>query len=168
MTFVKNQAAVLPLAHNSLTNEENSALKIHHSVNRSPGECTKKQHQYLEPTLAQSILSGGIGGALMVIVGHPLDLLKVRQQALTSSTASTNLQGIKSSGSANMFHDLKSIVKCQGYRGLYRGLATPLFAVAPTFAVEYGAFEMFQSYIRSHSGKVSFLGFTSIITYFYF
>ncbi|KAJ9050920.1 hypothetical protein DSO57_1009532 [Entomophthora muscae] len=152
MTF-KDQAAESAIVSNSLPSGQITPVKIQLNDTTLSHGSNKAYSDYSEPTILQSILSGGVGGALMVIVGHPLDLLKVRHQALPSSPAHGKNTGKGSSGLINMFLELKMIVKRQGYRGLYRGLLTPLCAVAPTFAVEYGAFELFQSSIRSQSGK---------------
>ncbi|KAJ9085219.1 carnitine transporter [Entomophthora muscae] len=152
MTF-KDQAAEPAIVSNSLPSGQITPVKIQLTDTTLSHGSNKAYSDYSEPTILQSILSGGVGGALMVIVGHPLDLLKVRHQALPSSSAHGKNTGKGSLGLINMFLELKMIVKRQGYRGLYRGLLTPLCAVAPTFAVEYGAFELFQSNIRSQSGK---------------
>lgn len=80
----------------------------------------------------KSFLSGGIGGACLVLVGHPLDLVKVKMQTLPSS----------SSNNVSVFSMLRSTAAKEGIRGLYRGVSAPIFAVAPVFAVCFWGFDM--------------------------
>ncbi|KAL3907956.1 MAG: hypothetical protein SGARI_003289 [Bacillariaceae sp.] len=74
---------------------------------------------------------------LDVAVGHPIDLIKVRQQ-----TAAQALGGSSTIGS------LIDIAKTQGIGGLYRGVAAPLLAVTPAFAVSFWAYDLAGKAIR--------------------
>jgi len=65
-----------------------------------------------EPTLPSSVrsfLSGGVGGICSTMIGHPLDLVKVRMQTMTGGSAST-------------MSVLKETFVKDGVRGLYRGV----------------------------------------------
>lgn len=88
----------------------------------------------LRPTLflrasSSSSSSSGVGGICSVLVGHPLDLIKVRLQTSSSSTNKKDKNNMKQSGT---FATLWEIVKKEGPGGLYRGVAAPLVAVRKT------------------------------------
>lgn len=77
----------------------------------------------------KSFLSGGVGGVCVVLVGHPLDLIKVRMQT-------------GSSGSSSVFGMISSIFRKEGIPGLYRGVSAPLVAVSPLYAVNFWGYDM--------------------------
>ena len=66
----------------------------------------------------------------MVLVGHPLDLIKVRIQTATPSMELSTL---------SIF---RSTLAKEGLRGLYRGVSAPLFAVSPIFALSFWGYDM--------------------------
>lgn len=70
---------------------------------------------------------GGVGGVANVLVGHPLDMLKVRQQTSPTQTRTFEL--------------LLSIGRNYGLKGLYAGVSAPLLATVPAFAVTFGSYE---------------------------
>ncbi|KAF9162660.1 carnitine transporter [Actinomortierella ambigua] len=78
----------------------------------------------------KSFLSGGFGGIAAVLVGHPFDLAKVRIQTSPNGTYNGTLDVFKKS------------LKADGFRGLYRGMATPLFSVTPIFAVSFWGYDL--------------------------
>ena len=57
----------------------------------------------------KSFISGGVGGACAVLVGHPFDLVKVRMQTAGGGGANTSVFGM-----------LSTTMKREGVRGLYR------------------------------------------------
>eukprot|EP01064_Diplonema_japonicum_P028004 TRINITY_DN4210_c0_g1_i1.p1 TRINITY_DN4210_c0_g1~~TRINITY_DN4210_c0_g1_i1.p1 ORF type:complete len:296 (+),score=63.21 TRINITY_DN4210_c0_g1_i1:48-935(+) len=69
----------------------------------------------------QSFLAGGAGGVCLVAVGHPLDTVKVKLQTSTEF-----------SGTADC---IKKTVAKDGFKGLYRGMAAPLYGVTPMYAL---------------------------------
>lgn len=72
----------------------------------------------------KSFLAGGVGGACVVLVGHPLDLIKVRMQTAGVGGGSTNVFGMLSQTFAK-----------EGVRGIYRGASAPLVSISFIFAV---------------------------------
>jgi len=86
----------------------------------------------------KSFISGGVGGACCVLVGHPLDLVKVRMQTGAAS-ASTSVFGM-----------LSTTLRKEGVRGLYRGVSAPLTAVSPMFAVSFWSYDMGQRLVKSY------------------
>lgn len=74
-----------------------------------------KQHK--PESALKSFISGGVGGVCIILVGHPLDLIKVRMQT-----------GTVNQGVISMFINT---FKETGITGLYRGVSAPLVAVTP-------------------------------------
>ena len=83
----------------------------------------------------KSFISGGAGGMSLVLVGHPLDLIKVRLQT-TSQYAS-------------MSDAFRVILKQDGIRGLYRGMMTPLVGVTPIFAICFWGYDLGQRFAKT-------------------
>lgn len=84
----------------------------------------------------KSFLSGGVGGLCAVLVGHPLDLVKVRIQ--TAAAGST----------ASVFGMLRETLATEGIRGIYRGVSAPVFATSPMFAVSFWGYDMGKRIVR--------------------
>jgi len=83
---------------------------------------------------ARDIISGTVGGIAQVIAGHPLDTVKVRLQT----------QVVKA-GEAPQFSGMmdcvRKTIKHEGFRGLYKGAASPLagaMALNATIFFSYG------------------------------
>lgn len=72
------------------------------------------------------------------MVGHPLDLVKVRMQTGGASVGSS------------VFGMLSNTLKTQGVRGLYRGVSAPLTAVTPMFAVSFWSYDMGQRIVKAY------------------
>jgi hypothetical protein len=70
-------------------------------------------------------------GVLSVLVGHPLDLVKVRMQ--TGKVKEGRKQGT--------FAILRQVVEREGFGGLYRGVSAPIVAVAPIWATSFWGFD---------------------------
>jgi len=71
----------------------------------------------------KSFISGGAGGMAAVVVGQPFDMVKVQLQ-----------NSNKYKGSLDCAKDM---VRTQGVRSLYRGLAAPMTGVTPIFALSF-------------------------------
>ena len=87
----------------------------------------------------KSFISGGVGGACAVLVGHPLDLVKVRMQKSGSGGVGLSVSGM-----------LSDTLRKEGARGLYRGVSAPLTAVSPMFAVSFWSYDMGQRMVKSY------------------
>ena len=68
-------------------------------------------------------------------VGHPLDILKVRQQVGAGVSMEAVATATQSIGGNSSFGMLRTIFLNEGIHGLYRGVQAPLIAVTPGFAV---------------------------------
>jgi len=84
----------------------------------------------------KSFLSGGVGGVCVVLVGHPLDLIKVRMQTAGAAGASMSVVGM-----------FTTTFRQEGIRGLYRGVSAPLTAVTPLFALSFWGYDMGQRFV---------------------
>lgn len=80
-------------------------------------------------SLLISLLSGGVGGLCVVLVGYPFDLLKVRMQ--TASGGRVTLASV-----------FRSTWQAAGWRGLYQGATAPFLAVTPIFAANFYGYEL--------------------------
>jgi solute carrier family 25 carnitine/acylcarnitine transporter 20/29 len=104
-------------------------------------ECQPPVLSSLDPTpaahpLLKAFLSGGAGGAALVLVGQPFDTVKVITQVRGGSPLAI----------------ARGILASDGVRGLYRGMTAPLIGVAPIFALCFWAFEAGKSALASHRG----------------
>lgn len=88
-----------------------------------------------------SFAAGGVGGVCSVLVGHPFDLVKVRQQ---TSLSKDNAKGTIAT--------LREILQTQGLRGIYRGVSAPMVAVAPIWATSFWGFDTGDKLVRFFHG----------------
>ena len=79
----------------------------------------------------------------LVAVGHPFDLVKVRIQ--------TQLPGLDGTVPSAVTI-VRSTFRAEGVRGLYRGMAAPLAAVTPIFALCFAAYDGAKRLISSLRG----------------
>jgi len=84
----------------------------------------------------KSFLSGGVGGICVVLVGHPLDLIKVRMQT-GGASANASVLGIFAKTFAQ-----------EGIPGLYRGVSAPLVAVSPLYAISFWGYDIGQRLVQ--------------------
>lgn len=80
------------------------------------------------------LISGGFGGVCMVLVGHPLDTIKVRLQTMP----------LPKPGEPPMYTStldcFRKTVQYEGFRGLYKGMSAPLVSMAPIIAINFFGF----------------------------
>uniref|UniRef100_A0A8C5HMQ3 Mitochondrial carnitine/acylcarnitine carrier protein-like n=1 Tax=Gouania willdenowi TaxID=441366 RepID=A0A8C5HMQ3_GOUWI len=80
----------------------------------------------------KNFLAGGVGGACLLLAGHPLDTIKVRLQ-----TQPISAHNVLYTGTYDCF---RKTVSKEGLLGLYRGLGAPLAGVAPMMAISFFGF----------------------------
>lgn len=73
-----------------------------------------------------------------MLVGHPFDLVKVRQQTATGKDKATK----------GTIATLLDILKTEGFGGMYRGVAAPMIAVAPIWATSFWGFDTGDKLVR--------------------
>lgn len=74
------------------------------------------------------LFAGSLGGAAGVLAGHPLDTVKVRLQTQHGPTPQYR----------GTFHCFKLIVQKEGFRGLYKGMSSPLLSLSAINAIVFG------------------------------
>mmetsp|Transcript_23870 Transcript_23870/g.37573 ORF Transcript_23870/g.37573 Transcript_23870/m.37573 type:complete len:349 (-) Transcript_23870:129-1175(-) len=92
----------------------------------------------------KSFIAGGVGGSCSTLIGHPLDLVKVRIQTASAGAASS---------SNSVFGMLSNTLRKEGVRGLYRGVSAPLTAVSPMFAVSFWSYDIGQRMVKSYGQR---------------
>ncbi|KAJ9050735.1 carnitine transporter [Entomophthora muscae] len=85
---------------------------------------------------SKAFLSGGFGGICLVLVGHPLDLIKVRMQTSAMGEFKSTLQCFL------------SIIRAGGLKGIYRGVSPPLLSVVPMMATSFWGYHISQNLCR--------------------
>lgn len=82
----------------------------------------------------QYFVCGGFGGVCTVLVGHPLDTVKVRLQTMPIPKAGEKPLY------AGTFDCFKKTIANEGVLGLYKGMGAPLASIAPIFAISFFGF----------------------------
>ncbi|XP_066158444.1 mitochondrial carnitine/acylcarnitine carrier protein [Euwallacea fornicatus] len=113
------------------------------------------------------LICGGFGGISTILVGHPLDTIKVRLQTMPLPKSGELSQY------AGTLDCLKKTVKYEGPLGLYRGMGAPLLGVSPIFALSFMGFGVGKKLfcpedIRQHTHSQYFVAgaFSGIFTTF--
>lgn len=94
------------------------------------------------PQLAQDVIAGTFGGWAQVLVGQPLDTLKVRLQAQPSPPIYKNATDC-----------FRQLIKQEGPKGLYRGVAPPLAGIGFCNAVMFMSNGYFRRLLQKDSSK---------------
>ena len=107
-----------------------------------------------------SFAAGGVGGICSVLIGHPFDLIKVRQQTGIMKKQQQQQQTKKRSSpqtttTTSTFGILKDLVQTEGIGGIYRGVSAPLIAVAPIWAVSFWGFDTGDTLVRWLTSRIT-------------
>lgn len=89
---------------------------------------------------------GGVGGICSVLVGHPLDTIKVRLQTMSTKPGEKPLY-------SGTWDCLTKTVKKEGFVGLYKGMGATLTAVAPIFAISFLGFGVGKTFFRVNEAE---------------
>jgi len=95
--------------------------------------------------MAADFAAGCVGGCAGVIVGHPLDTVKVHLQT----------QDAKQPKYRGTLHCLRTLVVKEGVRGLYRGMSSPLAGVAGINAIVFGVYGNTQRHLSDPDSLMS-------------
>ncbi|XP_016927616.3 mitochondrial magnesium exporter 1 [Drosophila suzukii] len=82
----------------------------------------------------KSFIAGGVGGMCNVLVGYPLDTIKVRLQTMPTPFPG---QPPRYKG---VIDCTARIFRQEGIRGFYRGISAPLVGVTPIYAVDFAVY----------------------------
>lgn len=77
--------------------------------------------------VTKDLLAGTVGGICQVLVGQPLDMIKVRLQS--------------SSQYNSMSHAAVQIFRTEGFLGFYKGTALPLIGIGACVSIQFGCLE---------------------------
>lgn len=95
----------------------------------------------MQSNVFADIVAGGTGGLASIMVGHPLDTVKVRLQ--TTGISSNGIP--KYSG---MVDCIVKIISNEGPYALFKGITSPLLGITPCFAVQYLSYTSLQPFAR--------------------
>ncbi|XP_034027939.1 mitochondrial carnitine/acylcarnitine carrier protein [Thalassophryne amazonica] len=95
----------------------------------------------------KNLVAGGVGGAFLLLAGHPLDTIKVRLH--TQPKASCG-QYVLYTGT---YDCLRKTVSKEGLLGLYKGMGAPLAGVAPMMAISFFGFALGKQLQQADPGK---------------
>lgn len=91
---------------------------------------------------AKSLVSGALGGSLVVVLGHPMDTVKVRLMTADDGRYRGTWDCLR-----------KSVRQFGLRRGLYAGMAVPMLTVAPVYAAYFWAFDEGKRLFRQVAGQ---------------
>lgn len=77
----------------------------------------------------KEFIAGGFGGSCLVLVGHPLDTIKVRLQTMP------DVKPGQSPVYTGTMDCTKKIIAKEGFKGLYKGMFAPIIGVTPMYAI---------------------------------
>jgi len=100
-------------------------------------------------TIIAGIAPGAVGGVFCVFVGHPMDLVKVRMQAMPAAPITSGAPIAAHAMRTGTFASLANIFASEGIKGLYRGVSAPLAAITPSFAIAFWSNAAAQNYLLS-------------------
>lgn len=101
------------------------------------------------PELWQSALAGGITGCVSTALNNPIDVVKTRIEA----------QDGKVKEYTNTWQGLKAIVRGEGVRALYRGIAPRMMKISLGQAITFSAYEAYSDLIAGGAERlVSLVG----------
>eukprot|EP01125_Pyxidicula_operculata_P006828 TRINITY_DN2344_c0_g1_i2.p1 TRINITY_DN2344_c0_g1~~TRINITY_DN2344_c0_g1_i2.p1 ORF type:complete len:167 (-),score=38.19 TRINITY_DN2344_c0_g1_i2:69-569(-) len=96
----------------------------------------------------KDIISGTFGGVAQVLAGHPLDTIKVRLQTQVTVPG----QPPQFNGMVDCF---KKTLQIEGFRGLYKGSASPLAGAMAHNATLFFVYGQSKKYIGKVTGRGS-------------
>ncbi|XP_061758846.1 mitochondrial carnitine/acylcarnitine carrier protein isoform X2 [Nerophis ophidion] len=94
----------------------------------------------------KNFVAGGVGGACLLLAGHPLDTIKVRLQTQPKVSCA---QYVVYTGTYDCF---RKTVSKEGLLGLYKGMGAPLVGVAPMMAISFFGFGLGKQLQQTDSG----------------
>jgi len=102
----------------------------------------------------KELLAGTFGGISISLVGHPLDLIKVRLQ--TMPIPKLNEKPLYSSG----LDCFRQSIQKEGVLGLYKGVTSPILGAASLYAICFGSYGLGKDLFRNRTtGNISLLGY---------
>ncbi|XP_030748616.1 congested-like trachea protein [Sitophilus oryzae] len=104
-------------------------------------------------TPVEYFFCGGFGGICTVLVGHPLDTIKIRLQTMPVPVPGTLP---KYTSTLDCFNQT---LRNEGFKGFYKGMGAPLVGVAPIFALSFLGYGIGKQIFSPKEGRHSALQF---------
>jgi solute carrier family 25 phosphate transporter 23/24/25/41 len=95
-----------------------------------------------DPTAIGKLAAGAVSGAVAQTCTYPLDVLRRRFQVNTMSGMGYQYSGI--------FDAVRMIIKTEGIRGMYKGIAPNLIKVVPSMATSWLSFEIVRDLVTGN------------------
>eukprot|EP00591_Stephanopyxis_turris_P008515 CAMPEP_0195516204 /NCGR_PEP_ID=MMETSP0794_2-20130614/6997_1 /TAXON_ID=515487 /ORGANISM="Stephanopyxis turris, Strain CCMP 815" /LENGTH=316 /DNA_ID=CAMNT_0040644737 /DNA_START=607 /DNA_END=1557 /DNA_ORIENTATION=+ len=104
----------------------------------------------------KGMIPGAFGGMCCTIVGHPIDVVKVRMQVQAPVVALRGTGAVASanSGRTTIVGMLRDMFVQDGIRGLYRGLYAPLLVTPASFAIIFWSFENAKAMVCGNNYRI--------------
>ena len=106
-----------------------------------PAEAPPSSRAFYTDLLWDGIIFGGISGTFGVLVGHPLDTLKLRMQTAEG-------------GQQSLYAAARTVVRTEGLRGLFKGAFSISLGQAPINAMIFGANHFATEVLQGSQGGV--------------
>jgi len=100
------------------------------------------------------VVAGALAGATSTLATYPLDLVRSRLSAQTLPNASTLLK----TRYDGVVHCLTSIVREEGFLGLYKGMGISILGIAPYVAINFASYETIKQFFVNQDIKPGVLG----------
>lgn len=100
-----------------------------------------------ETSPIKGLLAGGFGGMCGLVIGHPLDTVKVRIQTMPAPISGQPPQF------SGMIDCILKTVRSDGPLGLYKGMGAPFVCVVPAFASCFYGFHVGKLLISRNSNR---------------
>lgn len=107
----------------------------------------KMKEKEVEVSPLKNFVAGGVGGACLLLAGHPLDTIKVRLQTQPKPSSTQYLVY------TGTYDCLRKTVSKEGIMGLYKGMGAPLMGVAPMMAISFFGFALGKQLQQTDPGK---------------
>lgn len=101
------------------------------------------------PQLWQSALAGGVTGCVSTALNNPIDVVKTRIEAQDGAAHSKEYTGT--------WQCLRSIVRQEGVRALYRGIAPRMAKISLGQAITFSAYERYSELLAEAAGLLGHL-----------
>ncbi|KAL2462684.1 Mitochondrial arginine transporter BAC2 [Forsythia ovata] len=105
---------------------------------------------------------GGIGtGVIQSILISPVELVKIRLQLQSNNTHEKNKQSGNYKGSADI---AGSIIRTEGWRGIYRGFTITVLRDAPSYGIYFWTYEFMRENLHKGCRKTGQESFRTMLT----
>ena len=100
---------------------------------------------------AASVLAGGVGSAIGVVVAYPIDVLKTKAQIKACSNNSNYSNNKSVKNDSGVIDTARNIYRIKGITGFFNGVLTTMIGSALVSAVSFSANELAISVLNAAS-----------------